>query len=73
MIVGESNPGIAPRAFMEIFRVLDENDKKFSYNVTLYMCELYDDQLLDLFSVNHNKKLDIKKDKKGLIYACFLT
>ena len=31
------------------------------------MVELYNDQLLDLFDKSHSAKLDIKKDKKGLV------
>ena len=33
----------------------------------VYMVELYNDQLLDLFDKSHSTKLDIKKDKKGLV------
>ena len=58
-------PGIAPRAFAEIFDLLNANEKQFSYQVTLYMVELYNDQLLDLMDKKNTNKLDIKKDKKG--------
>ena len=33
--------------------------------IQVYMVELYNDQLLDLFDKAHTSKLDIKKDKKG--------
>lgn len=67
MIGNEAMPGIAPRAFQEIFGLLESksNVKKFSFKVTLYMCELYNDMLLDLLDKNNDQKLDIKKDKKG--------
>jgi len=119
-------PGIAPRAYSEIFELLHSNEKKFSFAVSVsflsrrliwldtdvrctvitkqfslnsydltfqffdkkkrhmflvisntevsyntycfiqvYMVELYNDQLLDLFDKAHTSKLDIKKDKKG--------
>jgi len=35
------------------------------HQVTLYMCELYNDQLLDLMDKKNTKKLEIKKDAKG--------
>ena len=63
-------PGIAPRAFAEIFDLLNSNVKQFSYQVTLYMVELYNDMLLDLLDKKNNAKLDIKKDKKG--QSCYL-
>ena len=65
MIGGGGMPGIAPRAFAEIFDLLNANEKQFSYQVTLYMVELYNDQLLDLMDKKNTNKLDIKKDKKG--------
>jgi len=69
-MIGESSgslPGIAPRAFGEIYELLDANVKKFSYTVSVYMVELYNDQLLDLFDSSHSAKLDVKKDKKGMV------
>ena len=65
MIGGGDMPGIAPRSFTEIFDLLNSNVKQFSYKVTLYMVELYNDMLLDLLDKKNNAKLDIKKDKKG--------
>ncbi|ELU03973.1 hypothetical protein CAPTEDRAFT_167295 [Capitella teleta] len=72
-IIGDSqgnSPGIAPRAFEGIFNLLEENKTKFSYKVSCYMLELYNDKLLDLFSkANHadDTHLDIKKDRKGMV------
>ena len=68
MIGNEAFPGIAPRSFKEIFDLLESNVKKFSFSVTLYMCELYNDMLIDLLDKGNDKKLDIKKDKKGEFY-----
>ncbi|KAI0243233.1 hypothetical protein LSAT2_022049 [Lamellibrachia satsuma] len=65
-----SYPGIAPRAFNRIFDLLEENKSKFSYSVTCYMLELYNDKLLDLFAKpgsNTDEKMDIKKDKRGMV------
>jgi len=60
-------PGIAPRAFQQLFELLGENKNKFDFRVELYMLELYMDKLIDLFATNKDTKLDIKKDKKGMV------
>ncbi|XP_071794114.1 uncharacterized protein [Asterias amurensis] len=64
-------PGIAPRAFEKIFEVIEENKGKFSFTVETYMMELYNDKLIDLYAKSHeaNARLDIKKDKKGLVFV----
>ncbi|PIK59428.1 hypothetical protein BSL78_03641 [Apostichopus japonicus] len=63
-------PGIAPRAFNKIFDVIEENKSKFSFKVYTYMCELYNEKLIDLYSKDHSDdaRLDIKKDKKGMVF-----
>ncbi|XP_064618815.1 myosin-9-like isoform X3 [Lineus longissimus] len=64
-------PGIAPRAFDRIFDLIEENKKKFSFSVSCYMMELYNDKLLDLFSRDSSHaddRFDIKKDKKGMVF-----
>ena len=64
-------PGIAPRSFTAIYDLIAENAGKFSFNTSMYMMELYRDNLIDLFAdVKNPAKLDIKKDKKGL--CCYL-
>ncbi|XP_035667060.1 myosin heavy chain, non-muscle-like isoform X4 [Branchiostoma floridae] len=60
-------PGIAPRAFDRIFELIEENKAKFSCEVFVYMLELYVDKLIDLFNHTSEGKLDIKKDKKGMV------
>ncbi|XP_028399082.1 kinectin-like [Dendronephthya gigantea] len=64
-------PGIAPRAMERIFAVINENKGKFAFKVSVYMLELYNDRLIDLLAENSNTdaKLDIKKDKKGLVFV----
>ena len=68
MIGTDAFPGVAPRAFDEIFELLESNVKKSSFSATLYMCELYNDMLIDLMDKGNDKKLDIKKDKKGISF-----
>lgn len=37
----ESNPGLTPRGFTEMFRLIDKDAGKASYSVSLQMLELY--------------------------------
>ncbi|XP_069137700.1 uncharacterized protein [Argopecten irradians] len=64
-------PGIAPRAFERIFQLIQELRSKFTITVTAYMMELYNDKLIDLFAkpgASDDDKMEIKKDKKGMVY-----
>ncbi|XP_076817238.1 uncharacterized protein LOC143462825 isoform X1 [Clavelina lepadiformis] len=62
-------PGIAPRAFNRIFEIVQKNQKKFTFTVSCYMLELYNEKLVDLLNVSkgNESKLDIKKDNKGMV------
>ncbi|KAG2465635.1 KN14E protein, partial [Polypterus senegalus] len=67
-----SNPGVMPRAFKRMFQIINENQSKSDFKVSAYMLELYNDRLLDLFvhpNESFNKKTEIKKDKKGLVFV----
>ncbi|XP_005111503.1 myosin-2 heavy chain [Aplysia californica] len=74
-MIGDSSkkfPGIAPRAFERIFELAEENKSKFSMSVTVYMMELYNDKLIDLFAkagTSDDERMEIKKDKKGLVFV----
>ncbi|KAJ8512707.1 hypothetical protein OPV22_003141 [Ensete ventricosum] len=65
----ESNPGLTPRATAELFRVIKHDSSKYSFSLKAYMVELYQDTLVDLLLPKNAKrlKLEIKKDKKGLV------
>ncbi|KAM7449659.1 hypothetical protein ABFA07_002571 [Porites harrisoni] len=65
------SPGIAPRAMEAIFNLMNEQKSKFSFKVHCYMLELYNDRLIDLLAPHGKEpaKLDIKKDKKGLVFV----
>ncbi|XP_052794090.1 early endosome antigen 1-like isoform X2 [Mya arenaria] len=70
-------PGVAPRAFNRIFDLGDEMKSKFTLHVETYMMELYNDKLIDLFArpatsediIAQSEKLEIKKDKKGMVFV----
>ncbi|XP_060763592.1 uncharacterized protein si:dkey-96l17.6 [Neoarius graeffei] len=68
----QKNPGIIPRTFTRIFEIIQENETKFEFKVLASMLELYNDRLQDLFvspSEALSKRIEIKKDKKGLMFA----
>ncbi|KAK3759215.1 hypothetical protein RRG08_054936 [Elysia crispata] len=69
---GKKFPGIAPRAFQRIFELAEENEGKFKTSISVYMLELYNDKLIDLFAkpgTSDDERMEIKKDKKGLVYV----
>ncbi|XP_067295928.1 uncharacterized protein [Pseudorasbora parva] len=66
------NPGIIPRTFTKIFEIIQDNESKFEFKVSAYMLELYNDRLQDLFvspAEAFNKRIEIKRDRKGLVFA----
>ncbi|XP_066509738.1 uncharacterized protein [Hoplias malabaricus] len=65
-------PGIIPRTFTKVFEIIQENETKFEFKVSASMLELYNDRLQDLFVSPAEalaKRIEIKKDKKGLVFA----
>ncbi|MCJ8746708.1 hypothetical protein PDJAM_G00144770 [Pangasius djambal] len=68
----QKNPGIIPRTFTRIFEIIQENETKFEFKVSASMLELYNDRLQDLFvspAEALSKRIEIKKDKKGLVFS----
>lgn len=63
------SPGLTPRAMQELFRCLDRDSGKISFALKVYMLELYQDNLQDLLLPKNapKKKLEIKKDIKGMV------
>ena len=69
-IVGAPDqPGIVPRAISDIYALMEENKNKFTFSVSCYMLELYNDQIIDLQADTVNPKMDIRKDAKGMVYV----
>ncbi|OAF70634.1 hypothetical protein A3Q56_01610 [Intoshia linei] len=79
IIGAPDNPGIAPRSFERIFEIIEQNKATMTATVQVYMLELYNDQLIDLFAktrvVSHffenfriRWDLDIKKNAKGMVF-----
>jgi len=74
MVGAPGMEGILPRAMRDIYAKKAELAGEYDMNVKCYMLELYNDQLLDLLVGHHvnekdRKKLEIKKDAKGMIFV----
>lgn len=78
MTGNEEYPGLTPRAVRTLFETLHEMESKnYTWNVTCYMVELYNENLVDLFyRVDHGTgsaaaksapKLDIKIDSRNMV------
>ncbi|KAM7391576.1 hypothetical protein PAMP_022257 [Pampus punctatissimus] len=77
----QKNPGIMPRSFNAIFDIIQENSAKFSFKVSAYMLELYNDTLQDLFvslageahaqpqTHGQTRRVEIKRNRKGVVFA----
>ena len=73
--------GIVPRCILDLYRNLEEKsstDKEFKYEVYVSFLELYNEELIDLLSPQHNKRksgvptpgieVTIREDIAGNIY-----
>uniref|UniRef100_A0A7S0Y9G8 Kinesin motor domain-containing protein n=1 Tax=Polytomella parva TaxID=51329 RepID=A0A7S0Y9G8_9CHLO len=69
----EKEPGLTPRGVNELFRIVNRDGGKYTFHLTVYMLELYQDSLADLLLSPQLKgskdmpKLEVKKDPKGLV------
>eukprot|EP01022_Parablepharisma_sp_SALTPOND_P017260 TRINITY_DN2724_c3_g1_i1.p1 TRINITY_DN2724_c3_g1~~TRINITY_DN2724_c3_g1_i1.p1 ORF type:complete len:1407 (-),score=310.13 TRINITY_DN2724_c3_g1_i1:5409-9629(-) len=72
----DSDPGIAPRSFEEMERILFAMSN-YGYSMECYMVELYLDTLSDLLLPKDQRKnpphLDIKEDMKGMVFIQGVT
>ena len=68
--VDDSLLGIAPRSTFELFAIQQRLAGKCEIKITLSIIELYRDHLEDLLLGNGaRRKLDIKKDPRGIVYV----
>ncbi|KAG2501877.1 hypothetical protein HYH03_000375 [Edaphochlamys debaryana] len=72
----EKDPGLTPRGVSELFKIINRDGGKYTFSISVYMLELYQDSLQDLLLPPQPKgsrqpvdlpKLDIKKDPKGMV------
>lgn len=69
----EETKGIIPRAFQHIFGCIDEAGDGTKYLVRCSYLEIYNEMILDLLGQNHEKRLEVREDKKKGIYVEDLT
>jgi hypothetical protein len=64
-----SDPGIAPRAVSELFRIIEEISSDWTYRVSFSMLEIYNENIFDLLAADRSSrerdKLDIRQTPEG--------
>ena len=68
-----TQPGLAPRAFQDIFALAEAQKSKFSFRISCYMIEIYRDNLIDLFGQKRrhsvgDSKLKPRLNKQKMVY-----
>ncbi len=69
---GYGDPGVTPRAMMELFRQVDALTGEWTYTLTLSILEIYNESIHDLLNNNPGKdkeKLDIRQTPDGNVVA----
>lgn len=69
---GYDDPGVTPRAMMELFRQVDALTGEWTYTLTLSILEIYNESIHDLLNNNPGKdkeKLDIRQTPDGNVVA----
>ena len=67
----ESEVGVSPRCFQELFKIVAERELEWSYVMTLSMLEIYNESILDLLnsssasSKDKDKGLDVRQGPEG--------
>lgn len=71
----KEDPGIMHRSFIEIFRLLGSLKNQSTISISLYVVEVYMDNLIDLLGGKENKNahLEIKEDYRGMTYIQNIT
>ncbi|TVU48633.1 hypothetical protein EJB05_08274 [Eragrostis curvula] len=62
----ETNRGVNYRTLEELFKIADERKETVTYNLSVSVLEVYNEQIRDLLSTSpSSKKLEIKQDVEG--------
>ncbi len=73
----EKEPGLTPRGVTELFSIIKRDKAKYTFKVSYYMLELYQDSVQDLLLPANRRanppKLEIKKDPKGMVMVAGAT
>lgn len=65
--------GIIPRAFQQIFQMIEQTSKNRQFLVRCSFLELYNEEIRDLLSKNVKNKLDIRENKDQGVFVKDLT
>lgn len=65
--------GIIPRAFQQIFQIIEQTSKNRQFLVRCTFLELYNEEIRDLLSKNVKNKLDIRENKDQGVFVKDLT
>ncbi|XP_065827756.1 kinesin-like protein KIFC3 isoform X3 [Oscarella lobularis] len=65
----EENPGVNPRALDELFAVAKERALDWTYEITMSVLEIYNEQIRDLLGENPSAKMEIRQHPEGHLYV----
>ncbi|XP_078608342.1 kinesin-like protein KIFC3 isoform X1 [Branchiostoma floridae x Branchiostoma japonicum] len=68
-----SSRGINQRALGELFQIVEEGNKDWSYSITVNVIEIYNEMVRDLLGSDPTEKLDIKLHNEGGLHVPGLT
>eukprot|EP00798_Chlamydomonas_sp_ICE-L_P023238 gene23238-30462_t len=54
----EKDPGLTPRGVNELFQIIDKDAGKYTFSVSMYMLELYQETLLDLLAAKATPRME---------------
>ncbi|KAL9160716.1 hypothetical protein ABFS82_08G218700 [Erythranthe guttata] len=61
----EVNRGVNYRTLEELFKIANERTETYTYNISVSVLEVYNEQIRDLLAVETSKKLEIKQASEG--------
>ena len=59
-----ADPGVAPRAISELFRIISDLSGEWTYKINFSVLEIYNENIYDLLTTNR-EKLDIRQTPEG--------
>ncbi|KAL8472256.1 hypothetical protein ACS0TY_029466 [Phlomoides rotata] len=61
----EANRGVNYRTLEELFKIASERTETYTYNISVSVLEVYNEQIRDLLAIETSKKLEIKQASEG--------
>ncbi|WVZ55152.1 hypothetical protein U9M48_005852 [Paspalum notatum var. saurae] len=69
----ESNRGVNYRTLEELFKIAEERKESVTYDLSVSVLEVYNEQIRDLLSTSPSKKLEIKQGSEGANFVAGLV